>query len=43
MAVQSYYEPKLYKTNAPPEVIYDIYKQWVRQAYETNTYLENKS
>jgi len=24
---QTYYEPKLYKTDAPPEVVYDIYKQ----------------
>jgi tRNA (guanine26-N2/guanine27-N2)-dimethyltransferase len=25
---QTYYDPKLYKTNAPPEVIYDIFKAW---------------
>lgn len=29
MAVQTYYSPKLYKTNAPPEVVYDIFKSLV--------------
>eukprot|EP00347_Sterkiella_histriomuscorum_P008091 403346405 len=28
---QTYYEPKLYKTNAPPEVIYDIFKAFKTQ------------
>jgi tRNA (guanine26-N2/guanine27-N2)-dimethyltransferase len=31
MITQSYYDPKLFKTNAPPEVIYDIFKAWVGQ------------
>lgn len=30
MAQQTYYSPKLYKTNAPPEVVYDIFKAYVR-------------
>jgi len=26
--IQTYYDSTLYKTNASPEVIYDILKQW---------------
>ena len=28
MVSQTYYDPKLFKTNAPPEVVYDIFKSW---------------
>lgn len=28
MVAQTYYDPKLFKTNAPPEVVYDIFKAW---------------
>ena len=27
-AVQTYYNSKLWKTNAPPEVLYDIFKSY---------------
>jgi tRNA (guanine26-N2/guanine27-N2)-dimethyltransferase len=33
MLAQSYYDPKLFKTNAPPEVIYDIFKSWKSKVY----------
>ena len=26
---QTYYNPKLYKTNAPPDVVYDVFKAYV--------------
>ena len=29
LAAQTYYTPKLYTTNAPPEVLYDIFKAYV--------------
>jgi len=25
---QTYYDPNLWKTNAPPEAVYDIFKQF---------------
>ena len=28
LLTQTYYDPKLFKTNAPPEVIYDIFRAW---------------
>jgi hypothetical protein len=34
MLVQSYYDPKLFKTNAPPEVVYDIFKAWKSKVYD---------
>ncbi len=34
MVTQTYYDPKLYKTNAPPEVIYDIVKAYKKQLCE---------
>jgi tRNA (guanine26-N2/guanine27-N2)-dimethyltransferase len=30
---QTYYDSKLFKTNAPPEVIYDIFKAWKSEVY----------
>ena len=33
MISQSFYDPKLWKTNAPPDVIYDVFKAWVRQMW----------
>lgn len=36
MLTQTYYEAKLFKTNAPPEVIYDIFKQWKSKIYEND-------
>lgn len=31
LVAQTYYDPKLFKTDAPPEVIYDIFKAWKNQ------------
>lgn len=36
MLTQTYYEPKLFKTNAPPEVIYDIFRAWKAQVYDND-------
>jgi hypothetical protein len=36
-AVQTYYNSKLWKTNAPPEILYDIFK-----AYKWNLYKNDK-
>lgn len=33
LITQTYYEPKLFKTNAPPEVVYDIFKAWKHEVY----------
>jgi hypothetical protein len=33
LITQTYYDPKLFKTNAPPEVIYDIFKAWKHEVY----------
>ena len=33
---QTYYESKLFKTNAPPEVIYDVFKAWKNKVYEAD-------
>ena len=39
---QTYYSGDLWKTDAPPEVVYDIFKQWKK--YKTpDTYLSNVS
>ena len=32
--VQTYYKPQLYKTNAPPSVVYDIFKSWKQKSLE---------
>lgn len=32
---QTYYDPKLFKTTAPPETIYDIFKSFKKQTAET--------
>ena len=29
-------EAKLFKTNAPPDVIYDIFKQWKNKTYDND-------
>jgi len=34
MLTQTYYEAKLFKTNAPPEAIYGIFKAWKDKFYE---------
>lgn len=34
MVTQTYYDPKLWKTNAPPEVVYDIIKAFKKQLCE---------
>ena len=31
MVNQTYYSPTLWKTNAPPEVVYDIFKQFKKE------------
>ena len=36
MLTQTYYEAKLFKTNAPPDVIYDIFKQWKNKTYDND-------
>ena len=33
-ALQTYYSPKLWKTDAPPEVIYDIVKSYKHKMYK---------
>ena len=38
--VQSYYDPNLFKTNAPASVIYDILKQYKKENYKEE-YLKN--
>ena len=35
-AVQTYYSSKLWKTNAPPEVIYDIFKAYKIKLYKND-------
>ena len=39
-AVQTYYDPNLWKTNAPPEVWYDIFKSFKKHHYEQD-YMHN--
>ncbi len=39
--VQSYYDPNLFKTDAPPEVIYDIMKSYKKENYKEEEYLKN--
>lgn len=41
IACQSWYSPKLYKTNAPADVIYDIFKAYVRKMIPDNLHIEN--
>jgi len=40
MIGQTYYNHTLYKTNAPPEVVYDIFKQYKRDKFGED-YLKN--
>lgn len=32
--VQTYYDPQLWKTDATPEVVYDVFKAWKKQVCE---------
>ena len=34
MLTQTFYESKLFKTNAPPEVIYGVFKAWKNKVYD---------
>lgn len=38
---QSYYDPNLFKTNAPCSVIYDILKKYKKSNYDEEDYLKN--
>ena len=38
--VQTYYDGDLYKTDAPPEAIYDVFKKWKKEQ-TPDTYLDN--
>lgn len=35
-AVQTYYNSKLWKTNAPPEILYDIFKSYKWNLYKND-------
>ena len=39
--VQSYYDPNLFKTDAPVKVIYDILKKYKKENYKEEDYLKN--
>jgi hypothetical protein len=32
LLVQTYYDPKLFKTTATPDQVYDIFKQWKKES-----------
>ena len=34
MLTQTYYDAKLFKTNAPPEAVYGIFKAWKNKVYD---------